>query len=282
MSAAPAFAGPEPMEPRPFRIEKVKRELDDTFTMELVPEGGGEFRFEAGQFNMLYVFGVGEVPISISGDPGDDSKLIHTTRMVGAVTKAMGALKAGDAVGVRGPFGKSWPVEAAFGNDLVIMAGGVGLAPLRPAIYQALANREKFGKLVLLYGARTPNDILFPKELEKWRGRFDTEVLVTVDRAVEGWGGNVGVVTKLVGRSTFDPFNTTVFACGPEIMMRYGVQTMLSAGVDASNVYVSMERNMKCGIGFCGHCQWGSGFVCKDGPVFRYDEIADVFSVREL
>lgn len=272
----------DPMQPRPFRIEKVRKELADTFTLELVPEEGGEFRFAAGQFNMLYVMGVGEVPISISGDPGDGGKLIHTTRAVGAVTTAMGNLKVGEALGVRGPYGNPWPVEAAFGSDLVIMAGGVGLAPLRPAIYQALANRERFGKLVILYGARSPSEILYPKELEKWRGRFDTEVQVTVDRAAEHWAGNVGVVTKLVKRASFDPLHTVAFVCGPEIMMRYGVQTLTGTGIDPSNIFVSMERNMKCGVGFCGHCQWGTNFVCKDGPVFPFDQIADIFSIREL
>ena len=280
MLAPPVLA--EVMAPQPFRIEKVRRELSDTFTMELVPEAGGGFEFAAGQFNMLYVFGVGEVPVSISGDPGDTARLVHTTRAVGAVTRAMGGLKAGEALGVRGPFGKPWPVEAASGRDLVIVAGGVGLAPLRPAIYHALAARDRFGKLVILYGARTPEDILFKRELEKWRGRFDVDVMVTVDRATGAWGGDVGVVTKLIGRGGFDPARTAAFVCGPEVMMRYAVAALEKRGVPGSQVWVSMERNMKCGVGFCGHCQWGPHFVCRNGPVFRYDEVAPLFSVREL
>jgi NAD(P)H-flavin reductase len=279
-SAAQQLA--DPMDVRPFRIEKIRKELADTFTMELVPEGGGSFAFKPGQFNMLYSFGEGEVPISISGDPADPSKLIHTIRRVGAITNAIGNLEEGMAVGVRGPFGTPWPVEEAFGSDLVILAGGLGLAPLRPAIYMALANRHRFGKVVLLYGSRSPSEILFPKELEKWRGRFDTKVRVTVDRAEPGWGGHVGVVTKLVNGAGFDPMHTVAFVCGPEIMMRYGIQALEQAGIDASSIYVSMERNMKCGIGLCGHCQWGAPFVCKDGPVFRFDEVADAFKVREL
>ena len=273
---------PDPMLPRPFRIEKVRRDLSDTFTMELVPAEGGEFTFAAGQFNMLYVFGVGEVPISISGDPGDRSVLVHTTRAVGAVTKALDALKAGEVVGVRGPYGTPWPVEAAFGHDLVFVAGGVGLAPLRPAIYQAMANRERFGRVVVFYGARTPEDILFKRELERWRGRFDMSVHVTVDRATGKWSGNVGVVTNLVAKGGFDPSAAMAFVCGPEVMMRYSAAALEKRGVARPSIYMSMERNMKCGCGLCGHCQWGPHFVCKDGPVFRYDRIADLLSIREL
>ena len=273
---------PDPMLPRPFRIEKVRRDLSDTFTMELVPAEGGDFAFAAGQFNMLYVFGVGEVPISISGDPGDRSVLVHTTRAVGAVTKALDAMKAGEVVGVRGPYGTPWPVEAAFGHDLVFVAGGVGLAPLRPAVYQAMANRERFGRVVVFYGARTPEDILFKKELERWRGRFDMSVHVTVDRATGKWSGNVGVVTNLVAKGGFDPSAAMAFVCGPEVMMRYSAAALEKRGVARSAVYLSMERNMKCGCGLCGHCQWGPHFVCKDGPVFRYDRVADLLSVREL
>ncbi len=277
MIALPA----DPMLPRLFDVLKVKRELADTFTLELKSDGGG-FGFQAGQFNMLYAFGAGEVPISISGDPGKPGTLVHTIRAVGAVTEAMGRLKPGDTLGVRGPYGTPWPVEQAFGDDLVIVAGGVGLAPLRPAIYQALANREKFGRVSILYGARSPEDILFRKELEQWRGRFDLEVLVTVDRVSGNWGGNVGVVTKLVAKAGFDPMDTTAFVCGPEVMMRFAVDSLEKRGVSTDKIHVSMERNMKCGLGVCGHCQWGPHFVCRDGPVFHFDEIAGLFSVREL
>ena len=278
MSAEPK----DPMLPRPFRIEKVRRELSDTFTVELVPVEGGNFAFAPGQFNMLYVFGIGEVPISISGDPADRSRLIHTTRAVGAVTNAMDRLKVGDVLGVRGPYGTPWPVEAAFGRDLVFVAGGVGLAPLRPAITMAMANRDRFSRVVVLYGARTPDDILFKKELERWRSRFDMDVSVTVDRATQRWGGNVGVVTNLVAKRGFEPARTTAFVCGPEGMMRYSAIALEKAGVARDAIHLSMERNMKCGCGLCGHCQWGPHFVCKDGPVFRYDRIADMLTIREL
>ncbi|MBI5021392.1 MAG: FAD/NAD(P)-binding protein [Ignavibacteriales bacterium] len=269
------------MIPEYFRITKTQKDTHDTFTIELEPPKNG-FNFTPGQFNMLYMFGVGEVPISISGDPSDRNKLTHTIRAVGSVTRTMQKLKKGDFVGIRGPFGTHWPAEESIGNDIVIVAGGIGLAPLRPSIYHILSNREKYGKVVLLYGTRTPNDILYRKELEQWRARFDLEVLITVDRAASDWKGNVGVVTTLIPRSHFDPFNTVAMVCGPEIMMRFSVQDLLKCGVAVNNIYVSMERNMKCGIGFCGHCQCGSTFICKDGPVYPYNNVKDIFIKREI
>ncbi|MBL6928929.1 MAG: FAD/NAD(P)-binding protein [Rhodospirillales bacterium] len=273
----------DPMVPAPFRIERVRKELSDTFTLDLVPaERKRGFSFLPGQFNMLYVFGVGEIPISISGDPGVNDKIVHTTRAVGNVTNAMWKLGVGQTIGVRGPFGTAWPVEAAEGSDIVIVTGGIGLAPLRPAIYQILANRQAYGNVCILYGARTPEDILFRKELEKWRGQFDMQVDVTVDHATGRWGGKVGVVTKLIGRGGFDPHHTVALVCGPEVMMRYAVDTLVERGVSEQNIHVSLERNMKCGIGFCGHCQLGGDFVCKDGPVFPFDAVADRFAIQEL
>jgi len=273
----------DPMVPAPFRIERVKKELSDTFTLDLVPaERKPNIQFLPGQFNMLYVFGVGEVPISISGDPGEKDKIVHTTRAVGNVTKAMWKLGVGQTIGVRGPFGTAWPVEKAEGSDVIIVTGGIGLAPLRPAIYQILANRQAYGNVCIMYGARTPEDILFRKELEKWRGQFDMQVDVTVDHATGRWGGKVGVVTKLIGRGGFDPHHTVAFVCGPEVMMRYAVDTLIERGVGPDDIHVSLERNMKCGVGFCGHCQLGGDFVCKDGPVFPFDAVADRFVIQEL
>jgi NAD(P)H-flavin reductase len=274
---------PDPMVPSPFRVQRVRQETHDTFTLELEPALGEDgFSFQAGQFNMLYVFGVGEVPISISGDPSKDRTLVHTTRAVGAVTKAMRRLKRGDILGVRGPFGSHWPVELAAGSDVVIVAGGIGLAPLRPAMYQLLSQRERYGKVVLLYGARTPEEILFPRELERWRAHFDLEVHVTVDRAMGSWRGNVGVVTTLIHKAPFEARNTAAMVCGPEIMMRFTVMELQKRGVKSGNIHVSMERNMKCAIGFCGHCQLGPVFVCKDGPVFCYDRIKDLLTKWEI
>ncbi|AXA37616.1 MAG: Ni/Fe hydrogenase subunit gamma [Candidatus Hydrogenedentota bacterium] len=273
----------DPMLPRPFRVRRFIQETHDTFTLELdAVDGAKPFAFLPGQFNMLYVFGVGEVPISISGDPTSPKGLTHTTREVGLVTKAMRQLRKGDYLGVRGPFGTAWPVEEAAGNDVVIVAGGIGLAPLRPALYQLIANREKFGKIVLLYGTRSPNDILYQKELKQWRAQFDMEVYVTVDRATGDWRGNVGVVTALIPKAPFDPLSTTAFVCGPEIMMRFTVQELQKRGLTNDRIYISMERNMKCGIGLCGHCQIGPTFVCKNGPVYRFDHIEELFGKREV
>ncbi len=273
----------EPMNTRPFRVNRAVKETHDTFSLELAQRGNpGKFEFAPGQFNMLYVFGVGEVPISISGDPTKPSKLVHTTRAVGNVTKAMRKLKVGDTLGIRGPYGAAWPVEKAAGEDVVLVAGGIGLAPLRPVIFHLLANREQYGKIVLLYGARTPEDILFHANLEKWRSRFDLEIFITVDRATGTWKGNVGVVTQLIPRSPFDPLNCVAMICGPEIMMRFTVLELEKRGVTTDRIYVSMERNMKCGIGLCGHCQLGSSFICKDGAVYAYSKIADLFTKREL
>jgi len=284
MTPLPAIAdAAEPMVPIPFRIERTVKNLSDTFTVDLRPEEGRKpFHFAPGQFNMLYQFGVGEVPISISGDPQDPETLVHTIRAVGAVTQAMAGMKRGAVMGVRGPFGIAWPVEAVEGSDVVLVAGGVGLAPLRPAIYHILANRARYGRLVILYGARTPRDILFRAELEKWSSRLDTFVDVTVDRASGGWHGNVGVVTKLIGRGGFDPDNTAAMICGPETMMRFTIQALNDRGVSNERIHVSMERNMKCAVGFCGHCQFGGQFVCRDGPVFRFDRIEEMFLIREL
>jgi NAD(P)H-flavin reductase len=273
----------DPMLPELFRIERQKRETEDTFTLELTPVGEStRTPFLPGQSNMLYVFGVGEVAISISGDPADKSRLEHTTRRVGVVTKAMGLLKPGDSLGVRGPFGSHWPVDVESGRDFVVVAGGIGLAPLRPVLYQLMAQREKYRNIVLLYGARTPEEILYKRELERWRGKFDLEVQVTVDRGASGWRGNVGVVTPLIARAPFNPSNTVALICGPEIMMRFAVMELQKRGVMPERTFLSMERNMKCALGYCGHCQYGTTFVCKDGPVFRLDHIAPIFGKTEI
>ncbi|HEY5789396.1 MAG TPA: FAD/NAD(P)-binding protein [Gammaproteobacteria bacterium] len=273
-----------PMLPRPFRIARARREIRNVFTWELVPDDGGpQLGFVPGQFNMLYLHGVGEVPISISGDPAGGA-LTHTIRAVGAVTDVLQKLRRDDSIGVRGPYGVGWPVVEAEGNDILIVAGGLGLAPLRPAIHHVLAHRERYGSVGIYYGARTPADILFRKELERWRGRFDLFVEVTVDAAERGWGGRVGVVPKLIDpkRHNFDPAHTVALLCGPEMMMRYSVEALERHGVDSRRIYVSMERNMHCAIGLCGHCQLGSEFICKDGPVFPFARLAPVFHLREL
>jgi NAD(P)H-flavin reductase len=255
----------DPMLPVPFRVADRWDETGDTFTLRLDPPPGG-FAFGPGQFNMLYVFGVGEVAISISGDPAATDRLIHTVRGIGSVTRALRKLGPGDSVGVRGPFGNSWPVDVAKGRDVVFVAGGIGLAAVRSAIYHVLSHREEYDRVVLLYGVRSPHDLLY----------------LTVDNADLGWRGSAGVVTKLISRAPFDPSNAIVFVCGPEVMMRFTGRELVQRGAVASNIYVSMERNMKCAVGSCGHCQFGPRFVCKDGPVFPFREVADLLEMREL
>jgi NAD(P)H-flavin reductase len=273
----------DPMIPQRFTVKEFKQETHDTFTVRLNPlNGAAKFSFQPGQFNMLYVFGVGEVPISISGDPSDKSILVHTIRSVGSVTKALSQLKKNDIVGVRGPFGSSWPVDKVKGRDVVIVTGGIGLAPLRPAICELLAKRKNIGKLAILYGARTPEDILYRKEVEQWRSKLDLQMRVTVDKANEDWYGTVGVVTILIHKARFDPHNTIAFVCGPEIMMHFTIQELLKSGMKPGDIYISMERNMKCAIGFCGHCQYGPKFICKEGPVFAYDQVQNIFKIREI
>jgi NAD(P)H-flavin reductase len=273
----------EPMVTQQYSIKKISKETLDTYTLELQASAGKtDYPFAPGQFNMLYAFGIGEVPISISGDPADPSRLIHTVRVVGNVSRALTGAGKGGVIGVRGPFGTSWPMKEAEGNDVVIVTGGIGLAPLRPAIYHLLANRDRYGKICLMYGARSPEEMLFVKELEQWRGRFDIEVQITVDAAFSGWKGNVALVTALIPKASFDPYQSIAMVCGPEIMMRFTLMELKKRGIEDERIYVSMERNMKCGIGHCGHCQFGPFFVCKDGPVFHLNDIRRYFEIREI
>lgn len=275
--------GAEPMLPAPWRIEQVHKETADTFTVALAPMADAlPLTFAAGQFNMLSVFGVGEVPISISGNPLLPSPLVHTTRAVGVVTRAMAKLKKGEVLGVRGPYGIGWPLDQEVGRDVVIVAGGIGLAPLRSVVYQVLARRKDFGEVVLLLGARTPRDIPFRTELQGWSKRRDLQVHITVDHAVGKWRGNVGVVTRLIQHALFEPSNAIAMMCGPEVMMRFTALELQNRAVPPERIFVSLERNMKCAIGFCGHCQFGPTFICKDGPVFRYDRVKPLLNIREL
>ncbi len=274
-------AASDPMVPAVVRVARVRRELADVWTLEIDPGAGG-FAFAPGQFNMLYAFGVGEAAISISGDPARPERLVHTVRSVGKVSAALARLKPGDQLGVRGPFGRGWPAEEMYGADVVIVAGGLGLAPLRPSLYRLLATRNRYGRVMLLSGARGPAEILFRKELEHWRTRLDIDVEVTVDHAGADWHGNVGVVTTLIANAGFEPTSTAALVCGPEIMMRVAAVELERRGVAADAVYLSMERNMKCAIGHCGHCQFGRDFVCRDGPVATHARLGPLLTMREI
>jgi NAD(P)H-flavin reductase len=245
------------------------------------PDLHAAYAFRPGQFNMLYVPGYGEAAISISSDPLYRDSFGHTIRFVGNVTRAISRLKIGDKVGVRGPFGTCWPIESMEGNDIIIAAGGIGLPPLRPAIYHILRNRSKYGHVHLLYGARTPGDLLYTGEFDEWR-KADIQVQVTVDRADETWQGQVGVVPMLFYRFRIDPNRSSVLTCGPEVMIRFVVFEALARRLPTDQIFVSLERNMKCGQGFCGHCQLGPFFICKDGPVFPYTALEPYFSVEDF
>jgi len=266
--------------PVPVRVSRVRRETADVATIELTPPSA--FASTPGQFNMLYVFGLGEVAISLSGDPADQRRVAHTVRAVGAISRAITRLRRNQVIGVRGPYGSGWRVAESEGSDIVVVAGGLGLAPLRPVIYQVLARREHYGRVVILYGARGPADILFRRELQAWRRRLDLDITVTVDHAGADWRGNVGVVPALIPRAPIDPDHAVAMVCGPEIMMRFTIDALRQRGLAMERIFVSMERNMKCAIGLCGHCQFGPAFVCRDGPVFRFDRIAPFFNTREI
>jgi NAD(P)H-flavin reductase len=281
----PSVCGLQAMTPVAARIVAVKEENFNTrtFQIQIVDEELRKmYRFAPGQFNMLYAPGVGEAAISISSDAGQPQLLEHTIRVVGSVTRAITRMGVGGVVGLRGPFGHGWPLEHLEGNDVVIVGGGIGLAPLRPVIYHVLKHRNRFGRVILLYGCRTPADRPYAAELEEWTQSESIDVLVTVDNATAGWVGPVGVVMKLLQRIKVNAAKTSVLVCGPRILNRVAAGQFLQLHVPPQKVFVSLERNMHCGFGRCGHCQYGPKFICLDGPVFAFDQIADIFAKEEI
>jgi NAD(P)H-flavin reductase len=271
---------PGALTPVPYRVADRLRETADTWTLALEPLAGEAPAIAPGQFMMVCPFGIGEVPISVSGPPNRPGPVVLTVRSVGAVTHAVCRSEPGAILGLRGPFGNSWPIDAAAGGDVVVVAGGIGLAPLRPVILQTLEQRADYDDVTLLYGARTPDDLLYPEQLDAWRHALGVDV--TVDAAGEGWNGRVGVVTKLVATAPLHPARTTAFVCGPEVMMHFAIEALLARGVAANRIHVSLERDMRCGVGLCGHCQLGPTLICRDGPVYAYDEIGTWLEVRQL
>ena len=280
--AVARVVGGDPMLPRPFVVTRTHQDTRDTYTLALDPLEGDPLRFAAGQFTMLHAFGVGEAPISISGDPTRPGPLLHTIRNVGSVTAALATAPPGTVLGVRGPFGTGWDVADGTGGDVVVVAGGIGLAPLRPALLQLAAERDAYDRVVLLYGARTPEDILFSDDLFRWAKQHGIVVEITVDNGQHAWRGRVGLVTHLVARAGFDARHCLALVCGPEVMMRYSAQALADRGVAPDRIRLSMERNMKCGVGLCGHCQYRELFLCVDGPVLRYDRLAPLMARSEL
>jgi len=257
-------------------VEKIREAEDiDTYRLRFVDEQvRRSYRFAAGQFNMIYLFGVGEVAISIVSDPDEPESLDHTIRAVGRVTKAIAQLQPGDELGIRGPFGHGWPLEAIRGKDIVIVTGGLGCAPVVGAIEYVFRRRNQYGNVNILHGVKTPHDLLFRERFDAWRRQPDTQVLLTSDQPDKTWHYHVGVVTELFEQVAVDPARTVVLMCGPEIMMRLGAPILIARGVPAAAIHVSLERHMECGIGLCGHCQMGPYFLCKDGPVMSYDRVA--------
>lgn len=276
----PPGVGAPPFGPPRFRPVLARhRETPDIVTLEFADDG--DVRFHPGQFNMVGPFGEGEIALSISGSPAP-GRLTHTVRAVGPVSTAVTNLEEGSIVGMRGPFGHPWPLAESEGKDVVVVAGGLGMAPLRPVVRAVLGAREHYGRFDLLYGARTPEDLLFVPELERWQASGDVEFGLTVDAAARGWQGNVGVVTTLFRDLPIDPRRTVAMVCGPEIMMGFAVKGLRDRGVPADAIWVSMERNMQCGAGICGHCQLGGVLICRDGPVFRFSELESLFGRKEL
>ena len=282
-SQAPLVSTRSHMAPVPYRVRSRIVESPDSATLCLVPVREALRSPEPGEFMMLYAFGVGEAAISISGDPTvTDGSITHTIRAVGAVSRALHDARPGAVVGVRGPFGTTWGLAQAVGRDLVMVAGGVGLCPLRPAVLGALAQRSHYGKVTLIVGARSRADFVFAAQLEKWAQDPQIDLHVTVDVPVQGWRGEVGLVTEPVHRLALNPDRTTAFLCGPEPMLRFGAEALVAKGLAAQDIRVSLERNMQCGIGWCGHCQLGPLLLCRDGPVVGYDVAGPLLQVKEL
>ncbi|MEU2266703.1 FAD/NAD(P)-binding protein [Streptomyces olindensis] len=268
--------------PVPYQVTGVRRETADTVSLTLTPAGDEALEpFAPGQFAMVYAFGVGEIPVSVSRI--GRRKLVHTIRSVGAVSAALCALRPGSQVGLRGPFGTGWGLERAAGQDIVVVTGGIGIAPLRPLVLAALAARRAYGRLNLLVGSRTADDLLYADRMRAWADSHGPPLCrVTVDRPSPAWWGHVGLVTTLLNSARFVPQNTTAYVCGPEAMIRATARDLLHRGLRGDRIRVSLERNMRCATGHCGHCQLGGVLMCRDGPVIGWDRAESLLAVREL
>ncbi|MCP5468788.1 MAG: FAD/NAD(P)-binding protein [Deltaproteobacteria bacterium] len=271
--------------PHPAEIIEKRQENENTYTFRLrfcEEEVQRHYRFLPGQFNMLYAFGVGEVPITLVSDPMDTEFLDHTIRIVGNVTQALARLHVGDKLGLRGPFGSAWPLDKAQGHDVLVLTGGLGCAPSMGAIRYIMRHRSSYGKLAILHGVKAPSDLIYQKKFLEWGKIPNTEVFLSADQADRTWKHKVGLVTHLLDQVNFDAGRVLVMMCGPEIMMRFAVKECLVKGIQADAIYLALERNMKCALGFCGHCQLGPQFICKDGPVLCYDKIKNIFDIKEV
>ncbi len=269
--------------PFPVRIDSMQRESFDTITHRVVFEDSAAadvFTYKPGQFAEVSLPGIGEAPISITSSPGRQGYLEFTIRSAGKLTRAINDLKPGDRLYIRGPYGNSFPFEETGGKNLFFIAGGIGLPPLRSLINAVFENRKDFGRITILYGSKTPDELCFKEELTEWQEISETEVLLTVDTPDETWTGNIGVVTKLWDKTDMSPHNSAAFVCGPPVMIKFVIVKLLQSGFMPQNIFVTLERYMKCGIGKCGHCNIGMKFVCVDGPVFSYEQLKE-FPVKE-
>lgn len=270
----------------PYEVKVIERvqETPTIFTLKMQftdPKVQQEYQFKPGQFNMMYLYGVGEVPISIVSDPEDDNLLDHTIRDVGRVTHGLSQLKSGDRLGIRGPFGRGWPLAEAEGKDVILVTGGLGCAPLVSVIHYVVRRRELFERLVILQGVKHSDDLIWRDQYEKWQELPNTQVMVAAsETAKTGWPWYSGHVTNLLDKAIFNADNAVAMMCGPEPMMRAAIEPLRLQGMPEENIWLSMERNMQCAVGHCGHCMYGEKFVCKQGPVFPYSEIKDLFGVK--
>jgi NAD(P)H-flavin reductase len=286
MSVAPSAAvAVNPWLSKTVRIEGITPEVAGVSTYHLRfqdPEVDAAYRFDPGQFNMLYVPGVGEIAIGVSTRGGTRATWDHTVRQAGRVTTALAKIGVGGTLGMRGPYGTAWPLDQTVGKDVILVAGGTGLASLRAAVYSLLDRREQFARVTLLYGGRSPDLLLYASEYDQWERR-GLRVETTVDRGTGGWSGHVGVVPQLIDRmQPLSSSRSVIFCCGPEVMVRYTLRSTLARGIGKDQIWVSLERNMQCAVGICGHCQMGPEMICKDGPVFRLDRVEPFLGVEAL
>lgn len=269
-----------PYLPRDAEIVMRTQESPDTVSLGLMLTDGEPYDFSPGQFNMLYLHGSGEVPISVVSDDTADGVLTHTVRAVGRLTRGLAQLNVGDHIGLRGPYGRGWPMHEAEGFDVVIVTGGLGCAPSVSIIHHILAHRERYGQLSILQGVKHTDDLIWRSRYDAWDSLPNVDVMLAADVAAPGWHGHVGLVTALFERLRIEPGHTLAMLCGPEVMMHAAADGLRAMGLAEQHIYLSMERNMQCAIGHCGHCQLGAAFVCRNGPVFAWPEVRDLLGTR--
>jgi len=265
--------------PRMATIQDMRTETIDVTTFRVTidgSDGAGKLEYKSGQFAEVSVLGVGEAPISISSSPTRPEAIEFSIRRIGELTNALHELEPMDKIGIRGPFGNSFPLEEMAGKELLIIGGGIGLAPLRSVILNVFDNRAKYGKINIIYGARSPQDLVFTSEYEEWQAVDNTRLHLTVDRGDEEWKGNVGLVPTFLREINPSPENTTSITCGPPIMIKFVIEALNELGFSSEHIITTLERRMKCGVGKCGRCNIGSKYVCLDGPVFTLKQLEEM------